>query len=145
MIKKRKNEKEREKGWKKEVQKKRPRLTRGERGKSYLNDIVAGVHARRLALIAPLGRPCYPYSRVGRGKQTLPSRQFRTCVPGHVNVRVSLSLSLSVYIQKRVIKRAHIGETRRGVWKRIAQRTKKSSDWRRTAIKATRGTFTVYL
>lgn len=29
-------------------------------GESYLNDIVADVHARRLALIAPLGRPCYP-------------------------------------------------------------------------------------
>lgn len=41
---------------------------RGERGKSYLNDIVAGVHARRLALIAPLERPCYPCYASGTRK-----------------------------------------------------------------------------
>lgn len=55
-----------------------------------------------------------------------------------------LSLSHSIYVQKWVTKREHIGETT-VVWKRIAQRTKKSLGWRRTAIKATRGTFTVYL
>lgn len=75
----------------------RPKLAwRGERGKSYLNDIVAGVHARRLALIAPLERPCYPCSRVGRGRQTLPPRRFRTCVRRHVNAQVPLFLPLSL-------------------------------------------------
>lgn len=74
----------------------RPKLAwRGERGKSYLNDIVAGVHARRLALIAPLERPCYPCSRVGRGRQTLPPRRFRTCVRRHVNAQVPLFLTPS--------------------------------------------------
>lgn len=39
----------------------RERGNKKKRGEGpYLNDIVAGVHTRRLPLIAPLKRPCYP-------------------------------------------------------------------------------------
>lgn len=42
-----------------EGKKAKERVERRQREGPYLNDIVAGVHTRRLPLIAPVKRPCY--------------------------------------------------------------------------------------
>lgn len=51
----------------------------GRREGPYLNDIVAGVHTRRLPLIAPLKRPCYLAGGTTE-REDPPSRIARVCV-----------------------------------------------------------------
>lgn len=67
------------------------------------------MHARRLALIAPLSGHVTRAHEWDEERQTLPPRRFRTCVRRHVNAQ--LSLFLTPFIQEGKTKKTRVGET----------------------------------